>query len=82
VDPSQGEFGVSPPLPAGHPFANVTPGGVFWAITSDLGTAGSAYRMAIEVNAGLHGFVSITLKTQNNVRAWCVRGGGQGVDGM
>jgi hypothetical protein len=36
--------------------------------------------MAIEVNAGLHGFVTNTAKTQSNIRAWCVRGG-HGIDG-
>ena len=58
-----------------------SPSGVFWAITTDQNDPTDAYRMAIEVNAGLHGFVSGANKTQSNVRSWCVRGGGQSTDG-
>jgi hypothetical protein len=43
VDPSQGECAVSPPLPAGHPFQNVSPGGAFWAITTDQADDTIAY---------------------------------------
>jgi hypothetical protein len=80
VDPSQGEGGVSPPLPAGHPFENISAFNVFWSITTDQADDTFAQRMAIEVNAGLHGFTSAANKLQSNVRAWCVRGG-HGIDG-
>jgi hypothetical protein len=83
VDPSQGGFvgsGGPPPLPAGHPFENIGAGAVFWALTTDVSNPGVALRMAIEVNSGLHGFVSGTAKTQSNIRRWCVRGG-HGPDG-
>ena len=58
------------------PFENVTLGGVFWSTTRGDADPATAHRMAIEANAGMRGFVSGAVETQNHVgRAWRLRGG-------
>jgi hypothetical protein len=68
VDPTVGPPG--PALPAGHPFTNVQVGGLvgYWSMTNF--SSDQAWLMVTSV-----GGPRITLKMDNTVFQWCVRGG-------
>lgn len=63
---------VSPTLPAGHPFSNVT-SGAYWSATSDAGNTGNAWDVRFH-----NGNVFPDDKALD-LFVWCVRGG-QGID--
>ncbi len=78
----------SPALPAGHPFT-IYPEGGYWTATSILHDAphppynvGDAWYIYFGVGRGgfYIGAVMSVLSKISSIRAWCVRGGGRGLD--
>lgn len=63
-------------LPLGHPFAGIS--GTYWTTTTGLAAAGGAYVVDF---ADLE-TPNVDAKVSPTSKAWCVRGPGDGVDGM
>jgi uncharacterized protein DUF1566 len=64
-----------PSLPAGHPFSNVQPPGIYWSATS------TSPIFAVIADFARLGAVRESLKSNATLQvAWCVRGG-KGIDG-
>jgi uncharacterized protein DUF1566 len=62
-----------PTLPAGHPFQNVQ-SSFYWSATTDVSIPGGVWAVAFKLGG------VATVANGNAFPAWCVRGGGRGVD--
>jgi hypothetical protein len=67
VDPTQGY------LPAGHPFQQVVPPGIYWLASTSSTTTPPPGDGFVAFIVG--GFMGIAGRAGQNAGAWCVRGG-------